>query len=125
MSSAEAWRFRWGETEYGIGWLPLGGYVKMLGQEDNPARLREEIARAKAQQAAQNVRKCRGGLTGFDAGSRSQPRCFHGCFHHAGQYRRGRSSKRSTWLRRNKPSTTPVATSPRAFPSGWRSFPRA
>ena len=31
------WRHRWGETEYGIGILPLGGYVKMLGQEDNPA----------------------------------------------------------------------------------------
>ena len=40
-------KFRWGETEYGIGILPLGGYVKMLGQEDNPARLRAEIERAK------------------------------------------------------------------------------
>ena len=40
-------KFRWGETEYGIGILPLGGYVKMLGQEDNPARLREEMERAK------------------------------------------------------------------------------
>jgi regulator of sigma E protease len=40
-------RFRRGETEYGIGILPLGGYVKMLGQEDNPARLRAEIERAK------------------------------------------------------------------------------
>ncbi len=48
-------RFRWGETEYGVGWLPLGGYVKMLGQEDNPARLREEIARAKARQTAEEV----------------------------------------------------------------------
>lgn len=45
-------KFRWGETEYGIGAFPLGGYVKMLGQEDNPARLREEIERAKSQQAA-------------------------------------------------------------------------
>jgi regulator of sigma E protease len=45
-------KFVWGETEYGIGILPLGGYVKMLGQEDNPARLREEIERAKAQSAA-------------------------------------------------------------------------
>ncbi|MBN1589752.1 MAG: site-2 protease family protein [Pirellulales bacterium] len=44
-------RFRWGETEYGIGVLPLGGYVKMLGQEDNPARLKEEIERAKAVQS--------------------------------------------------------------------------
>lgn len=45
-------KFTWGETEYGIGILPLGGYVKMLGQEDNPARLREEIERAKQDQAA-------------------------------------------------------------------------
>ena len=44
-------RFTWGETEYGIGILPLGGYVKMLGQEDNPARLREELERAKQKQA--------------------------------------------------------------------------
>jgi regulator of sigma E protease len=44
-------KFRWGETEYGIGILPLGGYVKMLGQEDNPARLREEIERARQKQA--------------------------------------------------------------------------
>lgn len=40
-------KFRWGETEYGIGILPLGGYVKMLGQEDNPSKMREEIERAK------------------------------------------------------------------------------
>jgi regulator of sigma E protease len=45
-------KFRWGETEYGIGVLPLGGYVKMLGQEDNPQRLREEIERAKAEPGA-------------------------------------------------------------------------
>jgi regulator of sigma E protease len=40
-------KFRYGETEYGIGILPLGGYVKMLGQEDNPAKLREEMERAR------------------------------------------------------------------------------
>jgi len=40
-------KFTVGETEYGIGVLPLGGYVKMLGQVDNPAQLREEIERAK------------------------------------------------------------------------------
>ncbi len=45
-------RFRLGETEYGIGLLPLGGYVKMLGQEDNPARLREEVERARRELAA-------------------------------------------------------------------------
>jgi regulator of sigma E protease len=44
-------KFKWGDTEYGFGVLPLGGYVKMLGQEDNPARLREELERAKAKQA--------------------------------------------------------------------------
>jgi len=26
--------FKWGETEYGIGWLPLGGYVKIAGMVD-------------------------------------------------------------------------------------------
>jgi len=42
-------KFTWGETEYGLGIFPFGGYVKMLGQEDNPARLKEEIERAKQQ----------------------------------------------------------------------------
>jgi len=45
-------RFRWGETEYGIGVLPLGGYVKMLGQEDNPAKAAEEMERAKLARTA-------------------------------------------------------------------------
>jgi regulator of sigma E protease len=27
-------KFRYGETEYGIGWLPLGGYVKIAGMID-------------------------------------------------------------------------------------------
>ena len=27
--------FKWGETEYLLSLLPLGGYVKMLGQEDS------------------------------------------------------------------------------------------
>jgi regulator of sigma E protease len=39
--------FRWGETEYGIGVLPLGGYVKMLGQDDNPAAAAREAQRAR------------------------------------------------------------------------------
>jgi regulator of sigma E protease len=34
---------RWGETEYGIGILPLGGYVKMLGQDDDPSHLAEQM----------------------------------------------------------------------------------
>ena len=39
--------FQWGETEYGIGAFPLGGYVKMLGQEDNPGELRAEYEKSK------------------------------------------------------------------------------
>ncbi len=39
-------KFQWGETEYGIGILPLGGYVKMLGQDDNPTNMAEENRRA-------------------------------------------------------------------------------
>ncbi len=36
-----------GETEYGLGTIPLGGYVKMLGQHDNPALAAEEAEKAK------------------------------------------------------------------------------
>ena len=32
-----------GETEYAISLLPLGGYVKLLGQEDVPADISEEV----------------------------------------------------------------------------------
>ena len=39
--------FQWGETEYGIGIIPLGGYVKMLGQDDNPANAARELERAR------------------------------------------------------------------------------
>jgi regulator of sigma E protease len=44
-------RFRWGETEYGLGAFPLGGYVAMFGQTDNPAKQAEEAERAKALKA--------------------------------------------------------------------------
>jgi regulator of sigma E protease len=40
-------KFQWGETEYGVGILPLGGYVKMLGQDDNPMKAEEEAERTK------------------------------------------------------------------------------
>ncbi|MCA9230478.1 MAG: site-2 protease family protein [Planctomycetales bacterium] len=39
---------KWGETEYGIGILPLGGYVKMLGQDDNPANIAEQVRESEA-----------------------------------------------------------------------------
>lgn len=38
-------KFQWGETEYGLGSLPLGGYVKMLGQDDDPRNAEQEAAR--------------------------------------------------------------------------------
>lgn len=38
-------KFQFGETEYGIGIIPLGGYVKMLGQDDDPRRAEEEAAK--------------------------------------------------------------------------------
>lgn len=41
--------FQWGETEYGIGVIPLGGYVKMLGQDDDPRKLKEEAERIRTQ----------------------------------------------------------------------------
>ena len=56
-------KFKWGDTEFGFGVLPLGGYVKMLGQEDNPARLREELERAKANQAAVDENESDAGQT--------------------------------------------------------------
>jgi regulator of sigma E protease len=37
--------FTYGETEYGVGLIPLGGYVKMLGQEDYPGNAAEEAER--------------------------------------------------------------------------------
>ena len=40
-------KFRWGETEYGVGILPLGGYVKMLGQDDDPRNQARENERVR------------------------------------------------------------------------------
>ena len=44
-------KFKWGDTEYGLGLFPLGGYLKMLGQEDNPGGIQAEIERAKQQES--------------------------------------------------------------------------
>jgi len=51
-------RFKWGDTEYGLGILPLGGYVKMFGQEDNPGQIAKEIEKAKetAEQEKRDLR---------------------------------------------------------------------
>ena len=42
---AKLFHFQWGETEYGIGSIPLGGYVKMLGQDDDPRNTEKENER--------------------------------------------------------------------------------
>ncbi len=44
---ASLWKRQWGETEYGIGIIPLGGYVKMLGQDDNPGNAEAEAERTR------------------------------------------------------------------------------
>lgn len=48
---------KWGETEYVVGWLPFGGYVKMLGQDDmDPGELAdEEVAQDPRSYTAKNV----------------------------------------------------------------------
>ncbi len=43
------WKKQWGETLYAIGIIPLGGYVKMLGQDDNPSNYEQEAARTRVQ----------------------------------------------------------------------------
>jgi regulator of sigma E protease len=48
-------KVQWGETEYGIGSFPLGGYVKMLGQDDNPNNAETESDRTKVRDDAGNV----------------------------------------------------------------------
>ncbi|WP_404308878.1 site-2 protease family protein [Neorhodopirellula lusitana] len=45
-------KFTYGETEYGIGIIPLGGYVKMLGQDDDPRKAEEEAKRIRLAQEA-------------------------------------------------------------------------
>lgn len=49
---AALFRKQIGETEYGIGMVPFGGYVKMLGQDDNPNNIQHEIQRSKGESDA-------------------------------------------------------------------------
>ena len=51
---------KWGETEYGIGILPLGGYVKMFGQEDNAGAIAEEIEKSKALEGSPDAKEVMG-----------------------------------------------------------------
>ena len=45
---------RWGETDYCVGLLPIGGYVKMAGQEDTPQEKRDEINAKKGDNVIQD-----------------------------------------------------------------------
>lgn len=45
---------KWGETEYGIGILPLGGYVKMLGQDDDPSHVAEQLQKSQVAEESGN-----------------------------------------------------------------------
>ncbi|SFJ36947.1 RIP metalloprotease RseP [Planctomicrobium piriforme] len=49
--------WKWGETEYALGWLPFGGYVKMLGQDDmDPAQMTDDhVAENPRSYTAKNV----------------------------------------------------------------------
>ncbi|MEM9185299.1 MAG: site-2 protease family protein [Planctomycetota bacterium] len=44
---------RWGETEYGIGVFPLGGYVKMLGQDDDPSKAAEQLEASRVEEGSE------------------------------------------------------------------------
>jgi regulator of sigma E protease len=48
-------KFQWGETEYGLGSLPLGGYVKMLGQDDDPRNAEHEAERIRSAPVGEQV----------------------------------------------------------------------
>jgi regulator of sigma E protease len=51
---------KWGETEYGIGILPLGGYVKMLGQDDDPAHIAEQLKKSEVAESNPDAVEVRG-----------------------------------------------------------------
>lgn len=51
---------KWGETLYGIGILPLGGYVKMLGQDDDPAHIAEQMQKSQIDANSANAKAIKG-----------------------------------------------------------------
>src|SRR4051812_10584738 len=52
--------WRRGETIYGIGILPLGGYVKMLGQDDDPAHIAEQMRNSQVDVHSSNAKPIKG-----------------------------------------------------------------
>ena len=67
-------KWQWGETEYGIGIVPLGGYVKMLGQDDNPGNMEKEIERSKLGEETEEDSEL--SEAGFYDRSKMDPRSF-------------------------------------------------
>ena len=66
-------KFQWGETEYGVGVIPLGGYVKMLGQDDNPVNAQKEAERIRvAKNASESDPTGRGAAATATGGRRSE-----------------------------------------------------
>lgn len=70
---AAFFRRKWGETEYGIGVIPLGGYVKMLGQDDNPANYEAESERTKIRKKPQDDAVGESEAPASDGADRSAP----------------------------------------------------
>jgi regulator of sigma E protease len=59
--------FQWGETEYGVGIIPLGGYVKMLGQDDDPRAAQAEMERIRVKKNAEGTSsETEGGVSSSD-----------------------------------------------------------
>ena len=45
---------QWGETEYRLAWLPVGGYVRMLGMDPTDVAEPEDIGRSLVNWAAES-----------------------------------------------------------------------
>lgn len=69
-------KWQWGETEYGIGILPLGGYVKMMGQDDNPANYQKEVERSQQGANGRNAEQAAMAEAGMIDRSKLDPRSF-------------------------------------------------
>jgi regulator of sigma E protease len=70
--------FRGGETVYGIGILPLGGYVKMLGEEDSPAVRRSEMEQIERENRIGTAAECLSSemIESAGNGTRLDPRSY-------------------------------------------------
>ena len=76
-------KYQWGETEYGIGIIPLGGYVKMLGQDDDPRRAEDEASKIRMGEGEEApLDPGNGGVAGVYPVSRPIARLGAGSQHH-------------------------------------------